>query len=220
MADQLSRRRRADTPVPIRATVRCRTSSATGGESCSADSISRSRGTRTFTPPSSSSAPSMRRSVAGRRICAPSEPITTTSRRSRPCPGWRKFSVSPSPRRSATSPGSRAQRSSSAAPGCALLSASPAARTIALRWSRTAPSTCAGPSSKPPHTPPGTRPLATPTSTPHDDSASSGATRSLGWRCPKSSPRPAGTCSQSPNPSLRQSPNPLWPLDGPHLSWT
>ena len=51
---------------------------------------------------------------------------------------------SPSPPRSATSPGFPRRRSWSATPGCARRSTSPAARTTGTRWPRTDRSTCAG----------------------------------------------------------------------------
>src|SRR3954447_12393968 len=51
---------------------------------------------------------------------------------------------SPSPPRSATSPGFPRRRSWSATPGCARRSTSPAAATTGTRWPRTDRSTCAG----------------------------------------------------------------------------
>lgn len=47
--------------------------------------------------------------------------------------------------------------------------------------------------------------------------AASAARRSRASTSLASSPRPSGTCSLATNPSLRQAPRLLWPLDGPRL---
>jgi transposase len=60
-------------------------------------------------------------------------------------------------------------------------------------------------------TPPATPPTGSTTSAPGSGLDASAAPRSPGWRWPASSPRPSGTCSPAPNPSVRLRQGPRTP---------